>query len=118
MLLVDDEPEILQTLKLIIKSGGHDVITAESGILALDILDSDAKLDLLLTDVIMPGLNGFSLARMALLRRPELRIMYLTGFYEQVKVLGNANERFGNVLIKPLLSGELRAAVDAAFSAI
>jgi CheY-like chemotaxis protein len=63
ILLVDDEPDTLETLKFRFEMSGYEVITAENGARALDIL-RDSPVDLVLTDFMMPELNGIELARM------------------------------------------------------
>src|SRR6185437_10609332 len=82
VLIVDDDPDVLDALSAVIASAGHVVERAGSGLAALDILDLDRSLELLLTDVIMPGLNGLNLARMARLRRANIRVLYISGFNE------------------------------------
>src|SRR5215472_14998083 len=82
VLLVDDDREVLDTLVLTLKRGGYDVVPAESGTRALDLLAGGAVVDLMLTDVVMPDINGFNLARIVRMRHPRMRILFLTGFAE------------------------------------
>ncbi|MDA1315031.1 MAG: response regulator [Acidobacteria bacterium] len=63
ILLVDDEPDALETLKFRFEQSGYEVLTAENGVRALDIL-RDCPVDLVLTDFMMPELNGLEMARM------------------------------------------------------
>jgi CheY-like chemotaxis protein len=116
ILVVDDDSEVLSTLANIVKAGGHTVATAASGTEALDLLDRGIPLDLMLTDVIMPGLNGFNLARMARSRRRGLKILYLTGYSEQEVASRDSGDRYGKMLNKPILPSELRDEVDSALS--
>jgi CheY-like chemotaxis protein len=116
VLVVDDDAEILDLLVEIVRSGGHRVMKAASGIVALQILDADNPLDLLVTDIVMPGLNGFNLARMARMRRPALRIMYLTGLDEQALAMRDPGERLGKLLTKPVSPDDLRKHVDEALA--
>ena len=111
VMVVDDEPDVLNTLGTILARAGHNTLKATSGIAALDLLDQNSELDLLLTDVLMPGLNGFNLARMALMRRPSLKIMFLTGFYEVAQALKDPLTETRKLLRKPILPAELTAAV-------
>ena len=117
ILLVDDDADVLETLVAIVKSGGHRTVKAESGTAALDILDGDTPFDLMVTDIIMPGLNGFNLARMARMRRNDMKILYLTGFHEQVDTMRDTGERLGKLLVKPISPADLRKEVDAALTA-
>jgi CheY-like chemotaxis protein len=117
ILVVDDDPDVLETLVAIVKAGGHSVVPAKNGNTALDILDGDTPLDLLLTDVVMPGLNGFNLARMARMRRKSLKILYLTGFHDTVTAMRDVGEKYGKLLNKPILPHDLRVEVDAALAA-
>ena len=78
LLLVDDDADVLDALASALASMGHTVARASGGLAALEIIDRQEPVDLLLTDVVMPGLHGFNLARMAILRRPDIRILYMS----------------------------------------
>jgi CheY-like chemotaxis protein len=114
VLVVDDDVDVLETLVAIVKSGGHRTVKAGSGTAALDILDGETDVDLMLTDIVMPGLNGFNLARMARMRRSDLKILYMTGFHEQSAAMRDTGERLGKLLLKPLRAADLRKEVDGA----
>ena len=114
ILVVDDDVAVLETLAAIVKSGGHRAVKAGSGTAALDILDSETEIDLMLTDIMMPGLNGFNLARMARWRRRDLKILYMTGFNEQTAAMRDTGKRLGKLLLKPLRAADLRRELDAA----
>jgi CheY-like chemotaxis protein len=117
ILLVDDDPDGREILACILRSGAHTVIEAAGGTDALDVLDRAEDLDLLLTDVVMPGLSGFNLARMVRMRRPALRILYVTAFADQVLTMRDAGEKYGKLLMKPIHADELLKEVDTALAA-
>jgi CheY-like chemotaxis protein len=114
VMVVDDEPDVLNTLGAIITRAGYSTLKASSGLAALDLLDHSQDLDLLVTDVIMPGLNGFNLARMALMRRPSLKVLFLTGFYEVAQALKDPLAESTKLLRKPILPADLTQAVTEA----
>src|SRR5690348_11489519 len=114
VLLVDDDAEVLKTLATILERVGHSVATAANGMKALDILDEGKPLDLLITDVMMPGLNGFNLSRMARSRRPSMKVLYLTGYHEQALAMRDQGERLGKLLTKPIFPDDLRREVAEA----
>jgi DNA-binding response OmpR family regulator len=114
IIVVDDDQDIRDWVGSVLREAGHDVVSAPDGIAALDILDGGGPLDLLLTDVIMPGLNGFNLARMARVRRPRLRILYLSGWSESEHVTRDVGVRHGKMLAKPIRAAELTHEVCAA----
>ena len=114
VLVVDDDVEELEALVEIVRSGGHRTVKARSGTAALDILDGETEVDLMVTDIMMPGLNGFNLARMARMRRSGLKILYVTGFHEQTDAMRDSGQRFGKLLLKPLRSADLLREVDVA----
>jgi CheY-like chemotaxis protein len=116
ILVVDDDLDVLDTVTAIIRSGGHKVVKAASGNDALDFLDSDFPLDLLVTDIVMPGMNGLSLARLVHNRRPSVRILYISGWSDSPEVRQDVGPRFGKLLKKPLLPRELRREVAAALA--
>lgn len=114
ILIVDDDEDVLNILRSSLTAAGHDVVSAGSGVDALNILDSKTPPDLLVTDIIMPGLNGFNLARMARTRRPSLKILYLTGFHEMAITLRDKGDRLGKLLTKPILPDDLAYEVTQA----
>jgi CheY-like chemotaxis protein len=116
ILVVDDEPDVLEIVATIMASAGHSITTAAGGLAALNILDSEKAFDLLLTDIVMPGLNGFNLARMARMRRRSLKVLYMTGYHETVTAMRDTGERYGKLLSKPILPQELRTEVATALA--
>ena len=86
----------------LLRSEGHEVEQVRDFGLALKRLTADEPLDLLLTDIVMPNtVNGIALSRMARMRRPDLKILYMTGY----DLSGAENEALGPILRKPV-SGE------------
>lgn len=80
ILLVEDEFLIRLTLAEALTDAGYDVLEAESGDQALDVLEQDPSIRVLLTDIQLPGqLNGLALARRARATRPALPVIYMTG---------------------------------------
>ena len=71
LLMVDDDPDILETVALILEDDTHRVLTALDGRSALEILAAGARPDLVLLDLMMPGMNGWTL-RERMLADPEL----------------------------------------------
>jgi DNA-binding NtrC family response regulator len=116
VLIVDDDEQVLGTLAAMLSLADHAVITARGGTDALDVIDRNIPLDLLVTDVIMPGLNGFSLARMARMRRPDLRILYVTGYVERTQTLRDVGPWYGKLLMKPIMPAAFRHEVAEALS--
>jgi CheY-like chemotaxis protein len=81
ILCVDDEPNSLVLRKLVLQKAGYDVVTANSAILALDVLAS-RQVDLVLSDQLMPGLTGTELARQIKNRWPSLPVILISGVNE------------------------------------
>jgi two-component system, NtrC family, sensor kinase len=77
LLVADDDPDVLDVLAGILRHAGYRVLSARSGSDAIHILDHE-PVDLLLTDVEMPGLNGWQLAAQAKTKRPHLRVVFIT----------------------------------------
>jgi PAS domain S-box-containing protein len=80
ILLVDDDPLIAMSTAGMLEDLGHTVIEAESGRRALEILDGDQTIDLMMTDHAMPGMTGVELAEIALRKRPKLPVLLATGY--------------------------------------
>lgn len=116
LLVVDDDPQMLDMLCLMLQRN-HRVTRAGSATAALAILESGAAIDLLLTDVVMPGVSGFGLARLARQRRPRLKVLYLSGVSETARALGEPGERYGKLLDKSMSGLDLIMEVDRALGA-
>ncbi|MBV9506330.1 MAG: response regulator [Acidobacteriia bacterium] len=81
ILIVDDEDGVRQLICAILKSHGYDVLEANNGGAALASFDKNGhKIDMVLTDVVMPQMNGFDLGRELAARTSHLKILYMSGF--------------------------------------
>ncbi|MBD2747237.1 PAS domain S-box protein [Microvirga sp. BT688] len=81
VLIVEDEPAVLEVASDIFDSLGYDVLTATDAQKAIAVLESDAAIDVMFSDVIMPnGMNGVELSRKAREMRPSLRILLASGY--------------------------------------
>lgn len=114
VLVAEDEPELMKMVTEMITHLGYQVIAANNGAEAMAQVESEAKVDLLLTDVVMPGgMSGFDLARGARALRPDLRVLYMSGYS------GFSAAEMGNVVApcisKPCPRDELANALDQAF---
>ena len=102
VLIVDDEPTIRMLVADALQDAGYHVIEAEDGAAGLKLLRSDAKVDLVLTDLVMPGgMDGRQLADAARATRPDLRVLFITGYAENA-LIGNGKLGPGmQVVTKP-----------------
>jgi len=82
LLIVDDEPPILKLVSRVLATDGYDMVTAESGDAAARLMEQPdfGGVDLLVTDLMMPGINGRELAARVRARYPNARVLYVTGF--------------------------------------
>lgn len=84
VLLAEDEPMLRKVVRETLRHAGFAVIEAEDGAAGLEILQSDSSIDVLLTDIKMPGLNGYQLAEAGMALRPAMRVMLMTGYADEV----------------------------------
>src|SRR5260221_8714609 len=103
ILIADDDHAVRQALAEMLQKPDYTVLTASDGYEALGLLPG-RRVDLLVTDVRMPGMSGFELARRAKAARPALRVVYLSG-YATVPDRGGVN--YGPLIRKPIRSQEL-----------
>ena len=80
VLIVDDEPNILDMLKNQLAYFGYNIITASSGIEALQKAEEFKRIDILLTDIMMPYMNGIELAKKFNKLLPETKIFFMSGY--------------------------------------
>ncbi len=83
ILAVDDDRKVLGLLEDVLGAAGYRVLTADSGWKAVEIYENaPARIDLLLTDVIMPDLTGPVLAERLRARQPGLQVLFISGFHD------------------------------------
>ena len=78
ILIVDDDPEIRSTLKKLLELSGHGVLTAKSGLAAIESLEQ-AQVDLMITDIVMPDQDGLASIKLARQANPDLPIIAMSG---------------------------------------
>jgi CheY-like chemotaxis protein len=102
VLVVDDEPTIRMLIMEVLEDLGYAAVEASDGVSGLGILRSDARIDLLVSDVGLPnGKNGRQLADAARTTRPDLKVLFITGYAENA-VVGNGHLEPGmHVMTKP-----------------
>jgi PAS domain S-box-containing protein len=88
VLLVEDEPSVRLLIGEVLQELGYACIEANDGQAALPILASHRRLDLMITDVGLPGMNGRQLAEIARQHRPELKVLFVTGYAEHATTRG------------------------------
>ena len=80
VMVVDDEPMVRQFVRSVLSSSGYQVLDAESPAQALRVLEANPDLDLVVTDVVMPGGNGWELADAIRTRKPDLPVLFISGY--------------------------------------
>jgi len=94
VLVVDDEPDVLRLIQSILSEEGYEVITAKSADAAIKAWEKlDRKPDLVLTDVVMPGMSGPMMIDHLLQSEPELRVLFMSGYDERQVVQRYVVER-------------------------
>ena len=112
ILVVEDDPQVRTVTVRSLASGGYQVRVASCGLEALEVASRHAgPLELLLTDVIMPGLNGRALADELRRRRPGLRVLYMSGYPQEVVSQARVLDSGAEVLPKPFTAATLLQAV-------
>jgi YesN/AraC family two-component response regulator len=107
VLLVDDDPLVRDALHAIIAAAGFRVLEASSAIEAMRILAQE-HMDVLFTDIVMPDQDGIELARQAKKLRPNLHVVFASGYYSRAGDTG----QLGKLLFKPLRAHQIEAALE------
>jgi CheY-like chemotaxis protein len=115
VVLVEDEPQLRQITARILERHNYRLRVAESPHDALAMIREDARVELLLTDVVMPGMSGLQLAEQAASLRPHLRLLFMSGFPRDLWERGEI-DRDLVILEKPFDSGQLLQRVSEALS--
>jgi CheY-like chemotaxis protein len=113
LLLIDDDPEVLRTVRELLELLGHRVSAFGEAHKALEAIEQ-FEFDCVITDLGMPGLGGTDLARKLAQRRPELPILILTGWGRDAELAKEVADQVVAVLSKPITLEALRSAVSQA----
>ncbi len=112
LLIVDDDPIARRLTVMAAKELGYGVLEADGGKAAIEIMKEHPEIRLLVTDVVMPEIDGAQLTREAVFRRHDLRVLYMTGFPRAF--LLRQNIQTDNVLTKPFTLRQFAEAVRLA----
>ncbi len=113
ILVVDDDSDVLKLVGLILTTRGYEVITATSADQALrKARNLDGPPDLLLTDVVMPGLSGPMLADRLSEVHPNLRVLFMSGYDDRQVVRRYVKERGFALIPKPFTAEQLSEKVE------
>jgi CheY-like chemotaxis protein len=118
ILLTEDDTAVRSFVKRALELDGHDVTTAEDGGEALEILNrTDGAFDLLLSDIMMPVMDGIALALATARDYPGLPILLMTGYADQRERASGLDALVHDVVAKPFTLVEIRRAVAGALNA-
>lgn len=110
ILLAEDDNSLRGFLARALERAGYEVVACPDGETAVEALDQ--HFHVLLTDIVMPGIDGIELARQAAARQPHLRIMFITGFAAVALSAGDRAPPGAKVLSKPVHLREIVAEVE------
>ena len=111
ILLAEDDDSMRSFLAKALRRAGHEVIDADNGLDALALL-GESGFDLLLADVVMPGMDGIELARRAAKEQPGIRVMFITGFAAVALKARDQGPTGARVLSKPFHLKDLVGQID------
>ena len=112
ILVVDDEPSVREFVERALHHFGYEVIAASDGNSALEILAKEPAFDVVLTDIVMPDLDGVSLALKIARDFPNTKIMMMSGYVQQRQRAYNLEKLVEDVLSKPFSIEDLCERVD------
>jgi DNA-binding NtrC family response regulator len=107
ILVVDDEPEIRKLAMAMLTHSGYRVLTADSGENAVRLFRNNPGVDLLLTDVIAPGMSGPMIADQIAALRPDIKVVFMSGYDNTQVVQRYVVEKGYSLLIKPFTMEQL-----------
>jgi len=107
VLLVEDEAVVRTIVERTLARAGYQVVVATSAEEALELTDRDGRFELLVTDIVMPGMNGWQLGKRLRSRWPGLRVLYISGYTEDSAQEESVREPRASFLQKPFLPVDL-----------
>ena len=116
ILVVDDDPDVRWIIAQDLQEIGYVVTEADSGRAALAILEQDAPCDLMVADLVMPGLSGLDTMRLARRTRPDLKVLFASGYADLSRFGSNLSSH--TLLKKPFKAETLAEAVQTALQRV
>jgi CheY-like chemotaxis protein len=114
ILLADDDAAARDLIQRALAVDGHIVTATQDGAEALERLQSEPGFDLLIADVQMPAVDGIALAEKGLKLHPELRVILISGFADEIGRAKHLKSKVARVVAKPVTLEQMRASVKAA----
>jgi DNA-binding NtrC family response regulator len=117
VLVVDDEPEIRKLVSAMLARNGYRVFSADTGENALRLFRNNPDTELLLTDVVAPGMSGPMIADEIALLKPDIRVLFMSGYDSTQVVQRYVVEKGYSLLIKPFTMEQLEQKVRVVMQA-
>ena len=111
VLIVEDDPAVRVLVSAVLKELGYGFVEAGDANAAVPIIESEQRIDLLISDVGLPGMNGRQLAEIGRQIRPELKVLFITGYAEHAAVRGGFLDPGMQLITKPFTFDLLTAKV-------
>jgi CheY-like chemotaxis protein len=111
VLVVEDDPVVRLLVTQVLNDLGYAALEAVDGAAAMPILDSRRRLDLMITDVGLPGINGRQLAEIARQRRPDLPVLFMTGYAKDATTQAAFLSTGMQIIAKPFGLADLAARI-------
>jgi DNA-binding NtrC family response regulator len=118
VIVVDDEPEIRKLVGAMLTAGGFRVLSADTGENAVRLFKSHPETDLLLTDVVAPGMSGPMIADEIAALKPAIKVLFMSGFDNTQVVQRYVVEKGYSLLVKPFTMEQLEQKVRAVLEGI
>ncbi|MDP9169323.1 MAG: response regulator [Acidobacteriota bacterium] len=116
ILVVDDEPEIRKLVMAMLTRNGYYVLTADTGENAIRLFKNNPAIELLLTDVVAPGMSGPMIADELAALRPDIKVLFMSGYDGTQVVQKYVVERGYSLLTKPFTMEQLEQRVREVLS--
>jgi CheY-like chemotaxis protein len=115
ILIVDDEVALTELNAEVLRSEGHNIKTAFNANEALELVNEN-DFDVIISDVVMPGLNGFELADKVKARHPEIKIIMVSGYNDQFDSEEKSSHSYDVQLEKPVSRAQLIESINSVLS--
>jgi CheY-like chemotaxis protein len=117
ILLADDDAATRDLVQRALATDGHEVVVKQDGSDAMDyLLAGTASIDLLISDVQMPGLDGIALVEKGLAAVPKLRVVLMSGYADELDRASHLRSKISSVITKPFTLEQIRGAVRGALA--